>query len=192
MLPNERVLCQSLGVSRTALREAINGLAAKGLLDARRKRGTLVLDRTCWNMLDADLICWTRHSGRGSVSKELWEAVSASLPAVARMAACCRGGPSLLHTAKAIDAEPVTPDALCGFLIELAHAAANPFLCAVVCVGMRNLLVDDPAFLRGIARPGAAAQLRHLAEAVWAADGLAAERHARQFCDFKEIAVGVA
>ena len=39
-LPNEEVLCAELQVSRTALREAVKVLGAKGLLDSRPRIGT--------------------------------------------------------------------------------------------------------------------------------------------------------
>ena len=57
-LPAELQLCEMLGVSRTAMREAVRGLAAKGLVDPRPKRGTLVRDETLWNHLDPDVLRW--------------------------------------------------------------------------------------------------------------------------------------
>jgi DNA-binding FadR family transcriptional regulator len=42
MLPPERELCDQLGVSRTALREAVRMLASKGLLETRPGVGTIV------------------------------------------------------------------------------------------------------------------------------------------------------
>ena len=41
-LPNEVELSQQLGVSRATLREAIRELAARGVLEVRRGRGTFV------------------------------------------------------------------------------------------------------------------------------------------------------
>lgn len=41
-LPPERVLCERFGVSRTAVREAVRSLAAKGLVEGRAGGGTLV------------------------------------------------------------------------------------------------------------------------------------------------------
>ncbi len=57
-LPPELQLCELLGVSRTAMREAVRGLAAKGLIDSRPKRGTIVRDPAHWNHLDPDVLRW--------------------------------------------------------------------------------------------------------------------------------------
>ncbi len=58
VLPNEAVLCASLKVSRTSLREAIRVLAAKGLVESRPRIGTRVLPRETWNRLDPELLQW--------------------------------------------------------------------------------------------------------------------------------------
>jgi GntR family galactonate operon transcriptional repressor len=47
-----------LEVSRSVIREALRVLKAKGLIDARQKRGTFVQPRTEWKLLDADVIRW--------------------------------------------------------------------------------------------------------------------------------------
>jgi GntR family transcriptional regulator, galactonate operon transcriptional repressor len=47
-----------LDVSRSVLREALRVLKAKGLVDARQKRGTFVQPRSEWRLLDPDLIRW--------------------------------------------------------------------------------------------------------------------------------------
>jgi DNA-binding FadR family transcriptional regulator len=49
---------QRHGVSRTVVREAIRVLTTKGLVDARPKRGTFVLERQHWNLLDPDVVRW--------------------------------------------------------------------------------------------------------------------------------------
>lgn len=46
------------GVSRTVVREAVKVLAAKGLVDALPKRGTVVRAPTSWNLLDPDVLAW--------------------------------------------------------------------------------------------------------------------------------------
>lgn len=58
VLPPELKLCEMLGVSRTAMREAIRGLIAKGLVDSRPKLGTRVRDPEYWNHLDPDVLRW--------------------------------------------------------------------------------------------------------------------------------------
>ncbi|MFG3256825.1 FadR/GntR family transcriptional regulator [Streptomyces sp. NPDC048172] len=54
-----------LGVSLTALRESLKVLAAKGMVDARQKRGTFVRPRADWNLLDVDVLRWQFQSGTG-------------------------------------------------------------------------------------------------------------------------------
>ena len=49
---------EELGISRTAYREAIRILAAKGLIESRPKAGTHVTPRKRWNMLDPDMLAW--------------------------------------------------------------------------------------------------------------------------------------
>ncbi len=47
-----------LGVSRTAYREAVRILIAKGMLESRPKAGTRVLPRNRWNVLDPEMLAW--------------------------------------------------------------------------------------------------------------------------------------
>lgn len=49
---------EALGVSRTAYREAMQILTAKGLLKSRPKAGTHVTPRAKWNLLDPDVLEW--------------------------------------------------------------------------------------------------------------------------------------
>lgn len=61
-LPREPDLIAQFGVSRTAIREAVKVLAAKGLVEARQKTGTKVRPRDCWNLLDPDILAWMSGS----------------------------------------------------------------------------------------------------------------------------------
>lgn len=58
VLPNEDVLSAQLSVSRTAYREAMRILVAKGLVSSRPKVGTIVSPRSSWNLLDPDVLSW--------------------------------------------------------------------------------------------------------------------------------------
>ncbi|MFJ8822831.1 FadR/GntR family transcriptional regulator [Streptomyces sp. NPDC102467] len=51
-----------LGVSLTVLRESLKVLAAKGMVDARQKRGTFVRPRADWLLLDRDVLRWQFES----------------------------------------------------------------------------------------------------------------------------------
>ena len=57
-LPQEWTLCDQMGVSRTVVREAIKSLAAKGLVESRAKRGTIVRPARVWNYLDPEVLDW--------------------------------------------------------------------------------------------------------------------------------------
>jgi DNA-binding FadR family transcriptional regulator len=57
-LPTEPRIQEEFGVSRTAVREAIRLLSAKGLTVSRPKIGTRVRPLADWNMLDPDVLRW--------------------------------------------------------------------------------------------------------------------------------------
>jgi DNA-binding FadR family transcriptional regulator len=82
-----------LDVSRTALREALKVLSAKGLVGARQKRGTFVRPRQAWNLLDGDVMrwqfaapaaTWTRFLGDLAEVRTLLEPPAARLAATRR------------------------------------------------------------------------------------------------------------
>jgi DNA-binding FadR family transcriptional regulator len=58
VLNDEITFSEQLNVSRTAYREAIKFLAAKGLVASRPKTGTRVSERGRWNFLDLDVLSW--------------------------------------------------------------------------------------------------------------------------------------
>lgn len=61
-VPSEAVLCEELDVSRSAAREAVKSLAAKGLISSRARQGIRVLPETQWNLFDADVLSWIKDS----------------------------------------------------------------------------------------------------------------------------------
>lgn len=83
-----RALGRELDLSLTALREAIKVLMAKGLLDARQRRGTFVRPRADWDLLDSDVIRWRRAAGESrAVLRDLTEVRGVIEPAAAAFAA---------------------------------------------------------------------------------------------------------
>ncbi len=62
-LPVEAALCDTLGISRTVVREAVKTLAAKGLLSSGPRVGTRVLPKENWNLYDPQVIGWRLEAG---------------------------------------------------------------------------------------------------------------------------------
>lgn len=62
-LPTEDVASAEMNVSRTAYREALKVLTAKGLVVSRPKTGTRICLRSQWNLLDPDLMAWSFDIG---------------------------------------------------------------------------------------------------------------------------------
>ena len=62
LLGGEITSAARLAVSRTAYREAVRILAAKGLVEARPKVGTRINPRSLWHLLDPDVLDWTFES----------------------------------------------------------------------------------------------------------------------------------
>lgn len=56
--PTEAELSAQYGVSRSATREAVKMLTAKGLLRARQRQGTQVEPESRWNLFDPDVLRW--------------------------------------------------------------------------------------------------------------------------------------
>ena len=87
-LPSEEELCQRFEVSRTAIREAIKVLGAKGLLEARPRAGTRVRDFAQWSLFDGDVLRWLGEHGHAdairphlTVMREIIEPAAAALAA---------------------------------------------------------------------------------------------------------------
>lgn len=61
-LPTEHELCEAHDLSRSAVREALKMIAAKGLIESRTRRGTVVTPREQWNLLDPDVLDWMQQA----------------------------------------------------------------------------------------------------------------------------------
>jgi DNA-binding FadR family transcriptional regulator len=63
ILPTEPVLAEQMQVSRITIRETMKSLSAKGMLEVRRRYGTIVLPRSQWQLFDPDVITWRARAG---------------------------------------------------------------------------------------------------------------------------------
>src|SRR6478609_3866918 len=61
-LPTEAELCDKFGVSRSAVREAVKMLSAKGLISSKPRQGIRVEAEEEWNIFDPDLLRWSLES----------------------------------------------------------------------------------------------------------------------------------
>ncbi len=94
---------EAMHVSRTAYREAIRILVAKGLLESRPRAGTHVTPRQRWNLLDPDILAWM-FTGRPDARfiRDLFELRSILEPAAAALAATRRTQAQLAIMADAL------------------------------------------------------------------------------------------
>lgn len=90
-LTGEVANSEALNVSRSAYREAVQVLTAKGLVKSKPKAGTRVLPRSNWNLLDPMVLAWA-FTGEPDIGfvRDLFELREVVEPAVARMAATRR------------------------------------------------------------------------------------------------------
>jgi len=87
-LPNEIDSSSSLDISRSAYREAIRILAAKGMVESRPKTGTRVTERARWNLLDPEVLGWMFETEPSpDFIKSLFELRLITEPAAAELAA---------------------------------------------------------------------------------------------------------
>ncbi len=94
-----------LGVSRSAYREAVRILAAKGLVLSRPKAGTRVTDSRQWHLLDPDVISWIFGADQPDerLLHALFELRTIIEPAAIALAATHRTATQLLAMRKALD-----------------------------------------------------------------------------------------
>jgi DNA-binding FadR family transcriptional regulator len=102
-MPTEEAGSAELKVSRTAYREALKVLSAKGLVESRPKTGTRVRNRDEWNMLDPDLLSWSFAAGPTTdFARSLFEMRQIVEPAAAMLAAKRATGENLAAIGEAL------------------------------------------------------------------------------------------
>jgi DNA-binding FadR family transcriptional regulator len=128
-----------LRVSRTAYREAVRILAAKGLIESRPKLGTRVSDPSRWHLLDPDVLGWmfTSHSD-AQMLKSLFELRTIIEPAASALAASRRSQAQLRALRDSLDrmkqhslTSEAGQQADRQFHTVLIEAAANRFLASL-------------------------------------------------------------
>ena len=139
LLPAEGDLLARFSVSRTALREAYRGLAAKGLILSRSKVGTRVRPKTDWNMLDPEVLAWHLQAvPTEDLVADLYVLRQIIEPAAAALAAAGPAGATLDRIAAAYadmerfkdgDGDLIAADLR--FHLAILEATGNHFLSAL-------------------------------------------------------------
>jgi DNA-binding FadR family transcriptional regulator len=138
ILSGEIAFAERLKVSRTAYREAIRMLAAKGLVESRPKSGTRVSERRRWNLLDPDVLAWLFAAEPGEeFIRALFELRMIVEPAAAELAARRRDGRDLALMGHALEEM-----ARLGLGSEAGRAADQAFHDAVLAATRNPALVS--------------------------------------------------
>lgn len=136
ILDGEVSASDQLHVSRTAYREAVRILAAKGLVESRPKTGTRVSERSKWHLLDPDVLSWLfEFEPDEGMLASLFELRKVVEPEAAALAAERRTAAHLDRMSRALDGmgrhtlgteEGRAADQ--DFHAALLDASGNPFL----------------------------------------------------------------
>lgn len=198
-----------LGVSKTVVREALRVLAAKGLVEPRPKRGTVVRPRQAWSLLDPDILYWqTRSEPDPAFLQDLSEVRFIIEPEAARLAAKRRTSADLLAMEQALEemaaagVRPgdVRPDEVVvadlAFHRALLGAAHNEVLSRLEAVIEAGLRIRDQLVHGGGRGADALDVHRAVFEAVAGADAEAAASAARRLlqrasADTAQVVAGV-
>ena len=187
------------GAGRGAVREAVKMLEAKGLIEARPRRGTAVLPVHRWNLYDRDVQAWMRAARPSpALLGELLETRRAFEPAAARLAAArapaeeveaLRAAHRRMAEAEAGRDDPC--DADLAFHAAVLRASGNRFFAALVPLidtALRHSIAVTNA-ARGDAVGDLAAHTRVL-DAIAVRDAAGAERAMRALLDDVARALG--
>ena len=134
-VPSEATLCEQLNVSRSAAREAVKSLAAKGLITSRARQGIRVSPETEWNLFDADVLRWIKDANPSlELLREFTELRVAMEPEAAMLAAQRQNREKITKIAEALErmklAESGLDDPLesdISFHLSILDASENRF-----------------------------------------------------------------
>lgn len=141
-LPGDAELTEQFKISRPVLRESIKTLVAKGLLTTKPRVGTVVRQRSAWNMFDPEILAWHLDAGVGErFLQDLAEIRLAVEPRAAALAAKRRTDADLAAMDAALalmrrtaSDKPEFAEADLNLHIAVANASANPFMCSISAV----------------------------------------------------------
>lgn len=133
--PTEAELCEKFGVSRSAVREAVKMLSAKGLIASKPKQGIRIQPEDQWNIFDPDLLQWMLQSKPSlQVLKEFLQVRTTIEPGAAALAANDADGASIENIEKALErmrkAEAGSKEELeadIAFHVSILYASKNRF-----------------------------------------------------------------
>ena len=186
------------GISKTVLREALRVLAAKGLVDSRQKRGTIVRPRAAWSLLDADLLRWQGGQPDSAFFANLAEVRGIVEPAGARLAAARRTDADLEALRQALqkmadagsDAAAVV-EADLTFHKALLDAAHNELLSRMEVVIDAGLRARDAIVHSGEHWPDSVPVHRAILDAIEGRDGSGAEAAVQRLLEQASVDVEV-
>lgn len=130
LLPTERELCESMGVSRTVIREAVKSLESRGLVRIDHGRGTMVQEPQTSHLGESLKLLLRR---RADVMQDLLEIRQVLEVGIAALAAERRTEANLEAMRRWLDVMRQKPDAPEGYVdadvefhAEIARATQNP------------------------------------------------------------------
>ncbi|WGL18372.1 FadR/GntR family transcriptional regulator [Microbulbifer bruguierae] len=134
-LPSEASLCEEYGISRSATREAIKMLTAKGLITSRPRQGIRVQVRARWNLFDPDVLGWIlRASPTLEMLREFMQLRMAIEKEAAALAAAEQDREAIAAIDEALQRMKAAEDGLgdsvgadIDFHINILNATNNPF-----------------------------------------------------------------
>ena len=182
-LPSVEEMHDRFGVSRVVVREVTKTLTAKGLVASKTKVGTIVLDPSHWNWLDAEVLEWRVQAGLDHAFLEQIVAVRIAIePAAAALAARHRTARALTQLRACIEAMRAAEgdnrryaEADLAFHLALGQASGNPLVGsfgAVIKVALKGFMALSAASLKEVEKGHGGSTGRHAAivEAIAAHD----------------------
>ncbi|MEM5503115.1 FadR/GntR family transcriptional regulator [Ahrensia kielensis] len=184
-IPDEQVLCNEFGVSRTVIREAVRTLVSKGMLEVRPRIGTTVLAPRDWQLLDRAVLQWQQDINiDGQQLKDLIELRHAVEPNAAACAAERRSEEDVQAIGQALaqmeltvgmNSEYVVADA--NFHIAILRAAKNRYFDALESAIFTGLLLSIRVTNPDASHNSASFPLhKNIADAIYAKEPAAAQQ----------------